>query len=396
METAHHRRIYSVAAWSIVALAIAVAGLVLLLPPPSFSDPTFLRPRTALGLMAAILMIGTGGLLLVALQHFKRKLRIAYALVAIGIGLYGITLAQLPIIGFFNIWDSWYASSGVFVIPFIFAAGSIYAGVRRFGKLLGVRSVFSSFTLAISVGLIVAILSYVAAKQWATHQDIDGNNLYIAIVGWSTCYSVCATILLRRIVARIGPFYHDALRRLYIAVAAIALTGLHEYITSYPYSNPDWYVSHGISTLPLVATGLICVWAAHGLCGLNTVQAEQAEETIGEPVPATDAEYTDAITYAASLSSHPNDIDFILDDLRLVTSNLTADQALSPDDKRRLINVYLKVELYLLYHDPMRNFSREEIRSKLSPGMQAVIAKQTPPDEKKTAPDNADAATTPA
>lgn len=377
MDTTRRHRTYVIIAGSIVALAVFVFATVLFLPVAAFSDPTFLRPRTGATLLTSILMLGAAGMILSTLSRFKKSLRIAYILVACGIVAIAFSVTQLAVIGFFNAYNSWYVNYGVLIVPFIPSTALIYLGVRRFARLLEVRTLFTSFWFVTLLAIIASIISYITARAWARTLYIAGTDIYIATVAWTTVYAASAATLLRRISQRIGPFYHDALLWLYFALVALSVAGLHEHLSSYWFGNPDFYVSHGIATIPFIITGLLLLRAAYALCALSTpvIADEHAAETAASAaIPIQDSEYTNAITYAASLSSHPNDMDFILDDLRLVTASLKGGQPLSAEDKRRLINVYLKVELYLTYHDPLRNFRRDEVRSKLSPGLRAAIA----------------------
>jgi len=383
MEKLHRRRAYTITAASIITLAAAIAAAVITLPLSEFNDPAFLRPRTAAGLVATIVAVGAAIMLVSAMRRFKKSLRISYALTAAGIMLFGIALAQLPVFGFFNAWDTVYANSGLFILPFMLSAILIYAGARRFARLVRSDSIFTSAIFTSCLAITIAVLSFIVAHHWGVYRLDTGNDIYIATLGWADTYGVASTLLMFHIVRRIGPYYQKAMRQLYIALIVMLLGGVHEYFISYWLSNPDWYVSHGISVIPHIITGLAFMRAAYALGALS--DGETAATDTLDPTAAgktvEDHEYTDAITYAASLSSHPDDVDFILDDLRLVTANLEDGQALSPTEKRQLINVYLKVELYLLYHDPLRNFSRREVRSRLSPALHAEIAKIAPDTE---------------
>lgn len=373
----HRRHTYIIATWGIITLAVILALAVVILPQAGFSDPTFLRSRTASALFVTIVMIGAAGMMLSALKRFKKSMRKAYVLVAIGFLLFGVGLIQLPVIGFFNAWDTLYVNSGLLIAPFILSATSIYLGMRRFALVVSIDSMLTSRIFAGCMAIIIGVLSFIAAQQWSTRLYIPGTDTYIAIAALSAWFTSAAATLAWRIVGRIGPFYVSAMRQLAITLTAVAIGAWHESISSYVYGNPDWYVASGVSLIPLAVGGLLLIRATYTLGILNgqSVAGQSDDEIEASTQPAEDNEYTNAITYAAGLSSHPGDIDFILDDLRLVTSNLEDGQALSPEDKRRLINVYLKIELYLTYHDPIRNFSREEIRSKLSPALRAEITK---------------------
>jgi hypothetical protein len=381
METS--RRTYQYIAFSIIIVAIIACTTSLVLRPHvDVSDITVARLRTASALGVTVTTLGGSFMLLGGVSSFKKQMRAAYMLLAGGIMLFGIALLQLPVVGFYDLWNTWYANSGVLVLPFLCATALIYAGVRRFARLLGVDTILTSFTLVTCLTIVIAIVSFIGGHYLSRYRLTPGTDTFIAVVGWSSSFCTCAVLLLRRTIMRIGPLYQPVMRSLLIALAALALSGWHEYFIDYFLGNPDWYISHGLSFIPFIISGVLMVWAGYRLCVFYTGGDAADNDSTATAVSTTvnDAEYTNAITYAASLASHPLDIDFILDDLRLVTSNLERDQALSPDDKRRLINVYLKVELFLIYHDPLRNFNRDEIRSKFSPGLQAELAEHTPND----------------
>src|SRR6187551_1859684 len=108
MEKMQRQHTYTIAAWGIITLAALLAVTVFILPQANFSDPTFLRSRTAGSIIVTILLIGAACMMLSSLQRFKKGMRKAYVQVALGYLLFGIAFIQLPVIGFFNLWDTWY------------------------------------------------------------------------------------------------------------------------------------------------------------------------------------------------------------------------------------------------------------------------------------------------
>lgn len=73
----------------------------------------------------------------------------------------------------------------------------------------------------------------------------------------------------------------------------------------------------------------------------------------------------DAVTYLASLASNPREIDTILDDLRQVTAQMTANRPLSDQEQAKLAVVYSKLIDYLVQKESLRKFTREGLSAKV-------------------------------
>lgn len=73
----------------------------------------------------------------------------------------------------------------------------------------------------------------------------------------------------------------------------------------------------------------------------------------------------DLAVYAGSLASNPTDIDPVLDRVRKITTVRTTNE-LSNEDNSQLLQVYLELERYLTTSDPIRTFTKDELRSRLS------------------------------
>jgi hypothetical protein len=79
------------------------------------------------------------------------------------------------------------------------------------------------------------------------------------------------------------------------------------------------------------------------------------------------------VTNTAGLASNLRDIDPILDEVRLVTSSLKPGQTLSEEDDEQLIGAYLRLEEYLITREPIRSFTKEELRNRLSDAMRQRV-----------------------
>jgi hypothetical protein len=74
----------------------------------------------------------------------------------------------------------------------------------------------------------------------------------------------------------------------------------------------------------------------------------------------------DLVTYAAGLASNQTSFDPALDTVRGVTSALGAGQVPSAEDDKKLFEVYLQIEQYLTTIDPIRTFTKDDLRTRLS------------------------------
>jgi len=82
----------------------------------------------------------------------------------------------------------------------------------------------------------------------------------------------------------------------------------------------------------------------------------------------------DLATYAGSLASNPSEIDPLLDPVRKITATHSMETGLSPADETELLKVYLSLEAYLTSHDPIRTFTKEELRGRLSESLSTKLA----------------------
>ena len=84
----------------------------------------------------------------------------------------------------------------------------------------------------------------------------------------------------------------------------------------------------------------------------------------------------DLVTYTASLASNPTEVDSLLDRVRKLTATHSAEAALSSSEEADLIQVYIALEKYLTTRDPIRTYTKEELRGRLDPGLLAKLTEQ--------------------
>jgi hypothetical protein len=76
------------------------------------------------------------------------------------------------------------------------------------------------------------------------------------------------------------------------------------------------------------------------------------------------------VTYVAGLAANPDAIDGLLDAVRHITSRLQPGQLPTQADDEALMAVYLELESYLTTKEPIRAYTKEQLRQRLSPILQ--------------------------
>ena len=116
-----------------------------------------------------------------------------------------------------------------------------------------------------------------------------------------------------------------------------------------------------------MAEGRLCIRENRGVLVVGLLS------TLFKPAERQSTKATtilDAIFYLAGLASNPADIDPLLDKVRKIT---VTDEVFSAADTLELMRVYLQIEEYLETKEPLRTFTKEELRARLSPELQLQI-----------------------
>lgn len=75
----------------------------------------------------------------------------------------------------------------------------------------------------------------------------------------------------------------------------------------------------------------------------------------------------DLVVYTTGLVSNSRKIDPLIDRVRRITATLAPGQELSQKDVDALIDIYLKIEQYLIANEALRSFTKLELRSRIDP-----------------------------
>ncbi|MDB5178803.1 MAG: hypothetical protein JWN01_746 [Patescibacteria group bacterium] len=87
----------------------------------------------------------------------------------------------------------------------------------------------------------------------------------------------------------------------------------------------------------------------------------------------------DLVIYAAGLASSSQAIDTTLQKVRLITAQVQPGGPMPAAVEAPLLQAYLDIEQYLIYNEPLRSFTKEDLRRRLSETLRSALAKHEAP-----------------
>ncbi len=370
---------YSVPLVLLVAWTLSAASYFLPLPAGTPHE-TATHWRMVSTVAMATHFAGAALLFLQGLSAFKAGLRIAYRWFAVGMIVFAAAFLQWPFLVMLDAENSFWVISGIVVLPYIVSVIFMYKGMRLFAKLLEIRSWLLSWPTTLTIVAIFAVISGAAAYIYLTtigpEAVSDDTYMFTATVAWSTGFGIFTWLIARKVRATIGASYQKPMGWLVLALGFLCLSAIHEYVTSFFVSTQDWYLYSGAITWLFNTTGVIFVVAGYMFNAKSTGVSAMVERDEVHSKADINRAYIDSITNVAQLVSQPTDIDPILDGLRHVTAGLQPDTPLSPDERMQLVDVYKQLETYLVTSDPLRTFTKEELRPLLAPEFRSQVEGQ--------------------
>lgn len=195
----------------IIGLALCTAGLSFLLPvADTVQNSLAAHMRTAMAALAAVSMAGAAFWFLGGLSSFKAQSRKAYGLFSSGLIIFGIALLQLPIIGLFDLWQSFWTVSGAALIPLLLPLLLIYFGMRMFTKLLRIQTVLTSFWVVVAGATAIVLITLFLGPIFIRVDNPQTVAVSLAAIAWGVVFSGVSAMLLHRVKVNIGPYYKKA------------------------------------------------------------------------------------------------------------------------------------------------------------------------------------------
>lgn len=308
---------------------------------------------SAFTITAVILDIGAIWLFLRGLKGFRTEMRRAYVLLSIGIALFGLAQAQIPVVDWFDWWI--WVNSGLGLIPYLLAVVLLFLGVRSFGKLFAIKgwwmSVWRVSLVALAVAALALLLPHVHTQTSTALFDI-----YIVLSVWDTTFVVFSAVILWHIIKRIGRVYVPPMKMLYAGLVVTAVAGAHYTVVALTLTDGNWYFDESIVVIPFIAGAFLWLWSGYLF---NTMHVSSSQDQ------HSGSQLIDVVVYMGGLASDAAAVDPTLDKVRAITAGLGASGQLSEKDKIALAHVYKDLETYLTTKEPLRLYTKEQLQQTL-------------------------------
>ncbi len=346
-----------------IALGITGAGIVLavtgsmapVFPFHQWHAPVFTFAYNGLAPVFApffgISFLGAAFLFLRALPAFKVSMRRAYAFVIAAIVCSAITFVTPSVSVIFNLRTDPAFTTFTAGVPDLLAVLFLFESMREFSGLIKVKSFVAHWYVAAPLVLaIVVALFFVPYPSWVPHDDVSKG--IIGATALLEGFIILSAIIAGRIRGAIGEVYKQSMAWLFAALCVESIEcGLSLVYRFIPAGQFNDIFTNLIFQPAILALSLFYLKAGASFMATTEQVAE-----IHEPL--------EMVMSAAQLASNPRDIDKILDELRSITAELIKGQAFSPEQESALLHIYLTLENYLTTREPIRNFTREELRRK--------------------------------
>lgn len=327
-------------------------------------------PALAIAFASSLSQLAAAAYFFAGLRDFKPALKRAYSFLALGIILFSLAQLVPSLSAFTDILSrNTTVASAFIVVPYFAGAMGMYWGIRTFARTLGVSTFWNSALYTFLCALVAA-----CAVAFAPHPVLPvSDTIYRTIfspIGWCLALSTITLVITIQIHRVISDIYKPAMRWLALALGALSFTALHEFVVKI-YFTTSSYAFSSLSVWPFLVVAVLFL-----LAGIS-FHAVGRESLRFPPNPT----FVDVVMGVCSLVSKPQDVDRILDDVRVVTSTNDISQ-LSPEDQSTLLRVYLSLEQYLTTSERLHTYTVEGLREYLpSNFLQALknIEQPTPP-----------------
>lgn len=311
------------------------------------------RITLAVSIVYLLLQIMSVALFWSGLHSFKANLRRPYRILCIGVVMIAVAQLQVPVA--LVLGAQWWFTSGFLLLLYLIPSMLLYGGMRLFARLVGVtgKLTYFRYVLPLAMGIVAASMLLPVSTSTLAPTDIAAH-MFVALPLWQAAIGAAAAYLAWRIKHTMGMAYNEAMQGLFAAMVAYTFASFHfAALPFFGYDNP--YGTSGAYQAVFVALGTFFVVAGYKFWAIGN-RAEAAQNTT--PV--------DVIVYTAGLATNMQEIDPILDELRMLTASLKPGHTLTADQEKVLIKVYVGLEEYLTNQEPLRKLTQAELRQRLA------------------------------
>ncbi|HSX28255.1 MAG TPA: hypothetical protein VLF60_02290 [Candidatus Saccharimonadales bacterium] len=361
----------------VIGGALLCGALAWLVPNPVKTDGLHFHVFLSAALAMAMLFIGASALFATGLAGFTPKLKRAYRLVCIGVGLFGLAQLQLPLTVLENNQASWHRLD---FMPVVFFAAilTLFLGIRAFAKLFGIKGMSMTWWAPLLVFIILASIAVALPHPPSPNSEFqfDGANVFTLYIASFVLFGEWQLIQVKRAA---GAAYTNALAWLIIGFGVIYAAGIATVVVSLAVGSGPWYIDIFDVLVPFTIAALLFIRAAYSFNFISTTEhvetlgtsqsffgnARSTARSANESVSSIDI-----VVLAASLVSNPREIDPILDGLRALTSKLPVGARPSAAQDVELQRLYMQIEDYLVHKEQVRSFTRVDIRQRIGSQLQ--------------------------
>ncbi len=342
-----------------IVLSVLLSIVVLFMPTPDSWLLGWLYFHVVMIIAVWYCCLHTGAVLLflASLRSYKARLRRAYVGISTAIVLLALSTVQIVIISAFNWWDSWWVNDGFVVLPYFVAGLVAYLATRNLALLVQVRTFLARpaimIPLVTAISLIVIPVPHV--PQPVPEIVYDAANV---LLFWTTGMYVAAGGVVFAVMEHVGLSYKKTMARLAWGFVLSGIVLLAALIHSFFVEQ-----TQDISGIIIDALGLISGFI---FLAASYVFAKSASGTI--------TTILGMVQYAAGLASNPADIAPLLAQIHAITDKIPAGEAPGLADNQRLVLIYLEIETYLVTREPIRTYTREELRSHFNSILQELLS----------------------
>lgn len=373
---------FTIRLWPFVLGALLLGLLTFLIPTPAGSQQLTFHISTALPVLnVAVLLCGVT-LFATALKSFRQRLRRAYGVLFIGFVLFTLGALQFPVITIFNLFDTPYATKGFTDILYVVGTFLAFFGLWLYARrLVGIKNIWTSLPAIFGAVIVLMVLA-----TFLPHVAVDipeqGFKFLLAFNAWEGFFLGASAVMALLIKRRTTAIYTRAMAWMVIAFSLCSLGVFLIMVAFRTMGLHNWYLGLNIYLLPFTAAAFAWFRSAEAFRNMAVgsdiplVSAQGERDFFGSPkgfVPDRKVICVDVITFLASLCSDTSKIDQQLDDVRLLTARKGPDEPLTAEEQEKLAAVYLSVERYLLEYDPVRKFSKQQLRDLITERYRGIV-----------------------
>lgn len=338
----------------IIGSAVLVSLIFFSFPIPASAAhiENFNTQVAALAFMT-ILGLGSALLFLYGLKNFKSIFRQAYLPLCICLGVQGIGTIAYIVTPYMGLMDNDYVTLAV-EMPLALSIVVMFIGLVRYSQILQIHTRLTNPTMIILTYIIIITAGWFWLHSTAAYDGWAFHLRQLVFYTEAFFYTLCA-IMTFIICNLAGVIYRRSLYWFGCAMLLMIIGSLSLLGARY-FDYPELAVGLIIGTPYIFAN--ICLLVA-GYAFNNIDHATIKAEVRGDSV-------VDSIVLLGAMASKPSEVDVILDRLRGATAQTHRTSGWNSEESSALKAIYYEIETYLVTKEPLRKFTRLQLRQLVS------------------------------